>query len=83
MKATSCLSAANASQRKTMTDKNQFPSGWHHQRVQEVLAHYDQQSEDEAVAEDEAAFADQSHTAMDVPIDLVPSVREMIAKHQA
>jgi hypothetical protein len=40
------------------------------------------QSEEEAVAEDEAAFADQNEVVMGVPRDLVPLVRELIAKHQ-
>jgi uncharacterized damage-inducible protein DinB len=33
-----------------------FPPGWNEERVQNVLAHYETQSEDEALVEDEAAF---------------------------
>ena len=33
-----------------------FPLGWDEERVRRVLAHYEQQTEEEAVAEDEAAF---------------------------
>ena len=51
--------------------------------MRKVLAHYEEQSEDEAMAEDEAAFEDSTQTVMEVPIDLVPAVRELIAKHQA
>jgi len=36
--------------------QNQFPKGWDDARVQAVLEHYKSQTEDEAVAEDEAAF---------------------------
>ena len=50
--------------------------------MQKVIAHYDEQTEDEAVAEDEAAFEDQSQTVMKIPRELVPAVRELIAKHQ-
>ena len=32
-----------------------FPPGWDQERVNRVLAHYDMQTEDEAVAEDDAA----------------------------
>ena len=32
----------------------QFPPGWDEARVQQVIRHYEQQSEREAVAEDEA-----------------------------
>ena len=34
--------------------QNKFPPGWDEQRVQRVLSHYESQTEDEAVAEDEA-----------------------------
>jgi hypothetical protein len=60
---------------------NKFPPGWDEQRVKSVLAHYENQTEDQAVAEDEAAFSN-VNTVMEVPIDLVPMVRELIAKHQ-
>ena len=63
--------------------KNKFPPGWDEERVQSVIAHYEQQTEDEAVAEDEAAFEDESSMLIEVPIELVPAVRELIAKHVA
>ena len=59
-----------------------FPPGWDEERVQKVLMHYEEQTEDEAVAEDEAAFEDSTQTMMEVPHELVPAVRELIAKHQ-
>ena len=57
-----------------------FPQGWDEERVRSVLAHYEQQTEEEAVAEDEAAFADENETVMKVPHRLVAAVRELIAK---
>jgi len=63
--------------------QSEFPAGWDEERVRRVLAHYEQQTEEEAVAEDEAAFEDQNGTVMDVPLELVPVVRELIARHQA
>jgi hypothetical protein len=65
-----------------MSEQNRFPPGWDEARVRRVIAHYDSQTEDEAIAEDEAAYVDPSHSAMEVPIDLVPAVRELIAKHR-
>jgi len=59
-----------------------FPLGWDVERVRKVLAHYEEQTEEEAVAEDEAALEDPAQTMMEVPNDLVPAVREMIAKHR-
>jgi type II secretory pathway component PulC len=50
--------------------------------VQRVLAHYETQTEAEAVAEDESAFEAPDQTLVGVPRDLVPAVREMIAKHR-
>ena len=62
--------------------QSKFQAGWDEERVQRVLAHYEAQTEEEAVAEDEAAFEDQSQTVMEVPNELVQTVRELIAKHQ-
>jgi len=59
-----------------------FPPGWDEERVRRVLVHYEQQTEAEAVAEDEAAFEDQTQTIMEIPRELVPAVRELIARHQ-
>jgi hypothetical protein len=60
--------------------KNQFPPGWDEARVRDVIDYYENQTEDEAVAEDEAAFADS--TMMAVPPPLVPEVRELIARYE-
>ena len=60
--------------------QNKFPPGWDEKRVREVLARYETQTEDEAVAEDEAAYEDSSQTFIKVPNELVPEVRELMAK---
>jgi hypothetical protein len=59
-----------------------FPKGWDEKRVQRVIANYEAQSEEEAVAEDEAAFDPSQATVMEVPADLVPAVRQLIAKRK-
>jgi len=61
-------------------NQSKLPPNWDEKRVQEVLAHYESQSEDQAVAEDEAAYEDPSQTTMEIPNDLVSKVRELIAK---
>jgi hypothetical protein len=63
--------------------QSRYPAGWDEARVKRVLAHYEPQSDDEAVAEDEAAYESTTHTAMEVPVDLVPAVRELLAKRRA
>lgn len=62
--------------------ESRFPAGWNEKRVQRVLAHYERQSQEEAVAEDEAAFQKSPHTVMKVPRALVPVIRTLIAKRQ-
>lgn len=63
-----------------MTNQSKYPKGWNKERVQRVLEHYETQSEEEAVAEDEAAYEDEDHTFIEVPNELIPTVRELIAK---
>ena len=63
--------------------QSKFPPGWSADRVKRVLEHYEAQSEEEAVAEDEAAFEQSDETTMGVPNELVPVVRELIAKRKA
>lgn len=65
-----------------MSKQSRFPAGWDEARVQRVLEHYDAQTDEEAVAEDEASFEEPTHTAMEIPVDLLPAVRELIAKHK-
>ena len=60
-----------------------YPAGWDEERVRRVLEIYETQSDEEAVAEDEAAYEATTHTAMEIPVDLVPTVRELIAKRRA
>ena len=59
--------------------QNNFPPGWDEERVRR--AHYEEQTAAEAVAEDEAAFEDRTQTVIEVPTELVPAVRELIARH--
>ena len=60
-----------------------YPPGWDAGRVRRVLEHYETQSDEEAGAEDEAAYEATTQTTMEVPTDLVPAVRELIAKRQS
>lgn len=62
-----------------MSRRSRFPTGWDEERVRRVLAHYEEQTEEEAIAEDEAAFEDRTHTVMEIPVDLVPEVRKLLA----
>lgn len=63
-------------------DQTKFPLDWDEERVRKVLSHYEEQTEEEATAEDEAAFEYRDQTFMEVPNDLVPEIRALIAERQ-
>ena len=57
-----------------------YPPGWDEARVRRVLKHYEEQTDEQAVAEDEAAYEATEGTTMEVPVELVPDVRKLIAE---
>jgi len=63
---------------------SKLPAGWDRERVQRVMDHYDNLTEDEWLAEDEAAAADtEKQVVITVPRELLPAIRELLAAHQA
>jgi len=58
--------------------QNKFPQEWDEDRVKKLLHHYESQTDDEAIAEDNAAYESTTHTMMSVPIDVAPQVRAFI-----
>jgi hypothetical protein len=66
-----------------MSRESKFPPGWDEERVRRLLSHYEEQTDDEAVAEDEAAFEDSTQAVVEVPKELLPEVRKLIARHRA
>jgi hypothetical protein len=69
-----------AAKRAKTKDPNRYPKGWNRQRVQAVLAHYENQTDEEAATEDEAAWRVGAFAMIQVPIELVPAVQKLIAK---
>ena len=65
-----------------MRRQSDFPTGWDEARVQRVLEHYENQTDEAAVAEDEASLEYPTETLMEVPVDLVPAIRQLIAEHK-
>lgn len=60
--------------------EQKFPQGWDADRVKRVLAHYDDLSEDEQVAEDEEAVREQGgQVVVTVPENLLPAIRQLLA----
>jgi len=66
-----------------MGKRNRFPAGWNEARVRAVLQHYEEQTDEEAVAEDEAAFRARGQTVMVVPQRLVPAITRLITREKA
>ncbi len=62
--------------------QNEYPPGWDEERVQKVIDYYENQTEDEAVAEDEEAFRNEFVTKVGIPMELVSTVRELISKRK-
>jgi hypothetical protein len=60
--------------------KQQFPPSWSEKRVREVIAHYDNQTEEEQAAEIEAACQAENVTLVAVPTELVTEVLALIAR---
>jgi hypothetical protein len=61
-------------------NKLKFPEGWDEEKVQRVLAHYEGRSDD-AAAEEDAAM-ESSETLISVPRDLLPEIRQLLAKRR-
>lgn len=66
-----------------MKKKQKYPPGWDQKRVQEVIDYYENQTDEQRLAEIEAARKAKNITMMAVPTDLVPKVRALIAKNEA
>jgi hypothetical protein len=66
-----------------MKRKQKFPPGWDEKRVKEVIARYENQTEDEEHAEIEAALQAENVTPMDIPTELVPKVRALLARKRS
>jgi hypothetical protein len=65
-----------------MRRKDRFPAGWDEARVRRLLSHYESQTEEEPVADNEAALEDDSQALVLVPKELLPEVQKLIARHQ-
>jgi hypothetical protein len=71
---------ASSTPQEGQMSEQRFPPGWDESRVQRLIARYDAMSDEELIAEDEAALDAEGQTLMVVPTDLVPAVRELIAR---
>jgi hypothetical protein len=61
-----------------MAHTNQLPPGWDEECVRRVIAHYENQTDQQAIAEDDAAFKSGRRTVVEVPAELMPVIRGML-----
>ncbi len=62
--------------------KHEFPRGWDNDRAKRLAEHYESLSEAEQVAEDEAAAQERAgHVIIEVPEELLPAIRQLLAGH--
>ena len=63
--------------------QSRFPAGWDEQRVERLIEHYENMTEEEQVAEDEAAVNElPGQTVITVPTSLLPAIRHLLAEHE-
>jgi hypothetical protein len=63
--------------------RQQFPPGWDEKRIQESIAQYEIQTDDEEFADIEAMRGAEDITPMAIPTELVPEVRALLARKQS
>ncbi len=61
-------------------ETNKHPIGWKRKRTEALIAHFDNQTEDEAIAEADAAWKNSRVTFVRVPNELVAEVEAFVAK---
>ena len=73
------MKKAISTPKKKKSVKQRFPKGWDEKRVKELIENYDNQTDEEGVAEYEAGMAINGQSMMLVPTKLVPEIRKLIA----
>jgi hypothetical protein len=61
-------------------DPNRYPKGLSRRKVAALIAHYEQQTDPEAIAEAEGAYRKRTTTLIEVPVKLLSAIRELIAR---
>lgn len=80
MKKNKPTTAKATAKRPRGEDAGAYPKGWTRKQVKALADYYDNQPDDEAIAEAEAAYRSNTVTMMAVPVELVPKVQKLIAK---
>jgi hypothetical protein len=63
-------------------NESRYPAGWDEQRVKRLIQHYENLTEEEQIAEDEAAVSESpGQTVITVPTSLLPAIRQLLADY--
>jgi len=60
-------------------DPNRYPKGLNHRKVRDLIKYYETQSDAAAIAEANAAYRRRTSALIEVPVELLPQVRRLIA----
>jgi len=60
-------------------DPNRYPKGLNRAKVLDLISHYENQSDAEAIAEAESAYRKRTSALIEVPVKLLPQVRRLLA----
>ena len=63
--------------------KERLPRGWNEKSIREIIDHYEKQTENEAVAEDEAAFSQEGYAIVPIPHEILPEVMLLLQDYEA
>lgn len=66
--------------RKRRPKREPFPTGAERKRLQALADYYDNQSDEEAIAEAEAAYNSTDSVMMQIPLALVPKVQRLLSR---
>ena len=61
-------------------DPNRYPAGISARKMKSIIAHYERQSDAEAIAEAKAAYRRRTTTMIEVPTRLLPQIQLLLSK---
>lgn len=73
---------SKARKAKDRRDPNVYPPGWDRQRVEAIAEYYDQRKDQAVLDPHSVAEASIGSVWMEIPEDLVPQIRKLIARRR-
>ena len=67
---------------KRRRDPNVYPPAWNYRRTKAIADYYDSRKQEPLLSEPAVADAAVYQVWMEIPQDLVPEVRKLIARHR-